>query len=124
VRFNGVRRKRLRLRGYGSALFPDEAQDDIYGSDNSLGILVYTLGGSATPVDGGYTLSGKWFVCSGQNHVDWAMLAAMITTEVGGFDVGLCAVPRAECVSGNDWDVTGLIATRFDSLSVTDAFVP
>jgi alkylation response protein AidB-like acyl-CoA dehydrogenase len=110
--------------GYVSALFPDEAQDDIYGSDNSLGILVFTPGGGGTPVDGGYTLSGKWFFCSGQHHAGWAILAAMITTEDGGFDVGLCAVPRAECVSGNDWDVTGLIATGSDSLSVTDAFVP
>jgi alkylation response protein AidB-like acyl-CoA dehydrogenase len=110
--------------GYVSALFPDEAQDDIYGSDNSLGILVFTPGGGATPVDGGYTLSGKWYFCSGQHHAGWAILAAMITTEDGGFDVGLCAVPRAECVSGNDWDVTGLIATGSDSLSVTDAFVP
>lgn len=110
--------------GYVSALFGDEAQDDIYGSDNSLGILVFTPGGSATPVDGGYTLSGKWFFCSGQHHAGWAILAAMITTEDGGFDVGLCLVPRADCVSGNDWDVAGLIATGSDSLSVTDAFVP
>jgi alkylation response protein AidB-like acyl-CoA dehydrogenase len=107
-----------------TCLLSDEAQEEVFSSDNPRGIGAVNPGGGASLTSGGYVLSGRWPFCSGQHHAGWTMNFALAETEEGIPDVGIFLVPRAEFESAHDWQVTGMMATGSDTLSLQDAFVP
>lgn len=109
---------------YMISSFTDEAQDEVFATPSPKSVAAFSPEGMATEVDGGYQLSGTWRFCSGQHHADWALLSSIA---FGGNDVPAPAqflVPRADWVSADDWQVSGLSGTGSCSLSVTDVFVP
>lgn len=61
------------------AWLPDEGPQEIYqnGPDVILGGALFPPG-QATPVDGGYRLSGRWPFVSGCHHCDWYMAPSLI----------------------------------------------
>ena len=105
------------------ALFDDRAGAEVWEKDaNSLVCCAIRRAGTATPVAGGFRLSGQWAYASGCQHADWALLgAAAGTTPENDY---LMLVPKHDLAILDTWHVTGLKATGSHDVAVKDAFVP
>jgi alkylation response protein AidB-like acyl-CoA dehydrogenase len=84
--------------------------------------------GKATPVEGGYRLSGRWPLASGSFTPDW-MLAGFVVEGApalsGGGPEMRVALIRPEQVTFLDtWDAVGLRATQSTDFTMDDVFVP
>lgn len=80
--------------------------------------------GIATPVDGGFRLSGRWKWGTVVMHADWIMLNALEPVE-GGPPVVRMMLLRAEEVTVLDtWRMAGMAATGSNDIIVEDVFVP
>lgn len=107
-----------------------KVQDEILGTDtNTWQASPYMPGGIATPVDGGYQLTGRWQFSSGTDHCDWIFLGAMVGDADGKPlmpPVGLHVIlPRADYeIVADSWDVVGLRGTGSKDIIVSGAFVP
>lgn len=113
---------------YELALFHDEAQHEVWGSDT--GVLVsssYQPVGKVTPVEGGYRLSGHWGFSTGSIHCDWVLLGAMVppSKEGGPPDMRTFLLPRSDYrIDREAWRVFGLQGTGSHDVIVEDVFVP
>ena len=105
------------------ALFDDRAGEEVWGKDrDSLICCAIRRAGIATPVEGGFSLSGQWAYASGCQHADWALLgAAAGTTPESDY---LMLVPKRDFAILDTWHVTGLKATGSHDVAVRDAFIP
>ena len=110
------------------ALFPEQAQKDVWEGQNGLDTLIassYMPVGKVTPDDGGYRLSGKWGFSSGSDHCQWAFLGAFAPKEEGRPpDMFTLLLPRSDYELIDDWFVSGLKGTGSKSVKVDDVFVP
>ncbi len=84
--------------------------------------------GKATPVEGGYRISGRWPLASGSFTPDW-MLAGFVVEGApplpGGGPAMRVALIRPEQVTFLDtWDAVGLRATQSTDFTMDDVFVP
>jgi alkylation response protein AidB-like acyl-CoA dehydrogenase len=107
-------------------LFPQQAQDDIYGADPGAlvsGVLAPTA--TTVKVDGGWRVTGKWFYNSGSWHSSWAGLGIPVT-DAGGQVVnqGLALIPRADLQLEDTWFVAGMRSSGSNCLVADDVFVP
>jgi alkylation response protein AidB-like acyl-CoA dehydrogenase len=80
-------------------------------------------GGTATPVEGGFRVTGRWPFASGCQHAEWLLGNAVI---VGSDPPRLQAMlfPAAHVTLLDTWHVGGLKGTGSCDFSVTDVFVP
>lgn len=81
--------------------------------------------GVATPVDGGYRLTGRWPFASGVRHAEW--LTAGVMVRRGEREAGerhIAVIPAAAATIHDNWQVAGLEGTGSSDFSVTDGFVP
>ena len=101
--------------------FPEAAQDEVFGSG---GLVAGTLSwqGSATPVSGGFRVSGRWQFCSGVDHSNWVMLGCA-DSETRGPLVHV-VVPRREIEIDDTWHVMGLQGTGSKDVVAHEVFVP
>ena len=105
------------------ALFPDRAAEEVWGTDNSTLICcALRRAGTATPVDGGFRLSGRWRYASGCSHAGWALLGGGAGPSPEGDH--LLLVPRRDFEILDTWRVAGLKATGSHDVVVKDAFIP
>ena len=113
---------------YELALFPEQAQIDVWGEDTStLASSSYQPVGKVTVVDGGFRLSGRWGFSTGSVHCQWVVLGAMVPpTEPGGApDMRAFLLPRSDYTIDTDsWHVFGLQGTGSHDVIVDDVFVP
>ena len=113
---------------YELALFHNKAQQEVWGSDNSMLVSSsYQPVGKVTPVEGGFRLSGHWGFSTGSSHCGWVLLGAMVPpSEPGGPpDMRTFLVPRSDYSIGTDaWQTFGLQGTGSHDVIVDDAFVP
>ncbi|MBF6332238.1 acyl-CoA dehydrogenase family protein [Nocardia transvalensis] len=109
-----------------AALFPAQAQDEVFGADPTAkvsGVLATTS--ETVKVAGGWRVTGRWYYNSGSWHATWAVLGIPITDENGEVvDQGLALVPRAELGLEDTWFVAGMRATGSNCLIAEDVFVP
>lgn len=114
----------LAVHNFHLALFDDRLAQKVWGDDNSVLISSsYLPVGKATPVNGGFRLSGHWKFSSGSDHCQWAMLGGRIE----GTDPpvsGTFVVPRSEYTIRDTWHVMGLKGTGSQDIIVEDVFVP
>ncbi|MFI7596573.1 acyl-CoA dehydrogenase family protein [Actinoplanes sp. NPDC049681] len=75
--------------------------------------------GRATPVDGGYRVSGRWSFASACHHATW--LVGGVVTPAGA---RLAVLDAAEVSIHDTWDVAGLRGTGSHDFSADDVFVP
>ncbi|MFD4406627.1 acyl-CoA dehydrogenase family protein [Nocardia sp. NPDC058499] len=101
--------------------FGQHVFDQFLDSDTPYSAGVFSVTGTATSVPGGYRLTGTWPFCSGQHHAGWIFVPA--NPEDGGPPIA-ALIPRSEFRLAGAWDLTGLIGTGSNALSLTDAFVP
>ena len=112
---------------YELALFPNQAQVDVWGEDDS--ILVsssYQPVGKVERTEGGFYLSGRWGFSSGSEHCQWVLLGAMIPPAKEGDppDMRTFLVPRTDYSIEDTWHVFGLQGTGSQDIVVERAFVP
>ncbi|UUZ59288.1 3-hydroxy-9,10-secoandrosta-1,3,5(10)-triene-9,17-dione monooxygenase oxygenase subunit [Nocardioides sp. B-3] len=108
------------------ALFADEAQQAVWGSDTSTRLSSsYAPTGKAVLADGGYTLSGKWSFSSGSAHAARVLLGGLVFNEDGNVvDFKTFMIPRRDYEILDVWNVVGLRGTGSNDIVVTDVFVP
>ncbi len=107
-------------------LWPEQAQIDVWGDDPNnrvAGVLAPTS--SATPVDGGFRVSGRWSYASGSAHSQWALVGVPLVDAHGGFvDQGIVLVPMNEVTIEDTWFVAGMCGTASNTIVAEDVFVP
>ncbi len=117
----------LAVHPWQLALYPDAAQNDVWGKDN--GTLIsssYMPVAKVTPVEGGYKVSGRWGFNSGGHYCQWALLGSVMPVEgtPGAFEHVTLLIPRTDYRIEENWDVIGLRATGSNDVVVEDVFVP
>src|SRR5699024_7745036 len=88
------------------ALFPDEAQQAVWGGDTSTRVSSsYAPTGKAVLTDGGYMLSGKWSFSSGSAHATWVLLGGLVLNEDGNVvDFKTFLLPREKYQIVDVWN--------------------
>lgn len=113
---------------YELALFPDQAQQEVWGSDTStLASSSYQPVGKVTHAEGGFRLSGRWGFSTGSVHCDWVVLGSMVPPKNEGEvpEMRSFLLPRKDYVIDKDsWHVFGLQGTGSHDIIVDDVFVP
>ncbi len=107
-------------------MFPEETQDEIALDDPDT-IIPGTLAsqGKATPVDGGFRLSGQWQFASGCDHARWGLFCAKQTDSSGNEPKHVhVMVPSRDYRIEDTWHVMGLRGTGSKDVVVEGAFVP
>lgn len=107
------------------ALMDRRLQAEVWGENPDTWIASpYAAQGIATPVDGGYRLSGRWNFSSGTDHCDWIFLGARVGDTMPP-KVLHVVLPRADYTIVEDsWDVIGLCGTGSKDVIVDGAFIP
>ena len=87
--------------------------------------------GKATPVPGGYRVSGQWDFASGIHHATWLLGTSMIMDgekprkDANGAPVWrIMWIPKAQVRIEDTWHVVGLRGTGSHDFVVEDVFVP
>lgn len=108
------------------ALYDPRAQQEVWGRDPKTRIASsYAPTGKATPVEGGFRLSGRWHFSSGCDHAQWALLGSLVPDAEGRpVDMRTFLVPRSEYRVHDVWDTVGLRGTGSNDIAVEDVFVP
>lgn len=109
---------------YLLALFPEQAQADVWGVDEDAMIATsFAPAGEVEVVDSGYRLKGSWAWASGITHSGWIIVGALV---FGGDhpEFRLFLVPREDFEVEDVWHNAGLRATGSDTVSIDGAFVP
>ncbi|NUP40755.1 MAG: flavin-dependent monooxygenase [Streptomyces sp.] len=107
-----------------AALFPDEAQDEIFTSPD------VRVGGTLIPdatavaTTHGYVVNGTSGFATGCRHADWHLLTVRVESGEGPPEVLWTAVPMAELEILDDWHVSGLAGSGSNSVVARDVFVP
>ncbi len=103
-------------------------QEEVWGNDPDTWVASpYAPSGTATPVDGGYTVSGRWNFSSGTDLCSWVVLGAVQIDGESGAPTGMLHVmlPRPDYeIVADSWNVMGLEGTGSKDVVIQDAFVP
>ncbi len=102
---------------------------------NAIMAGVFAPMGRATPVSGGYRLSGRWSFASGCDNASWCMLGAVVDAaeqpatkpaEQAASKPTLRSlfVPMSQARIINTWSVSGMRGTGSHDVAVDDVFVP
>ncbi len=108
------------------ALFPDEAQHDVWSENPSACIATSAAPtGTITVVPGGYRLNGRWAWCSGLRHSDWIMIGGLAFRAGEDHpDMRLYLVPVSQLKMDDTWYCAGLRASGSITAVIDDVFVP
>jgi 3-hydroxy-9,10-secoandrosta-1,3,5(10)-triene-9,17-dione monooxygenase len=109
------------------AMFPEAAQDRIWGEDRDALIASSFIfpAGRARSVPGGYLLSGRWSFSSGVDPSEWNMLAGIVEPAEGNPpDHRVFLLHRSQYEIIDTWHVSGLKGTGSNDVACTEAFVP
>lgn len=112
---------------YMVSRFPERAQEDVWG-ENPAALVAgsYAPRCKATPVDGGYRVSGTGDFVSAIHNTDWCAVGMMVPGEneddrlVPHFGL----VPRTDYEIDDMWYASGLAGSGSCDLTVEDVFVP
>ncbi|HEY9311800.1 3-hydroxy-9,10-secoandrosta-1,3,5(10)-triene-9,17-dione monooxygenase oxygenase subunit [Williamsia sp.] len=107
------------------ALFPQQAQEDVWGDDTSVRISSsYAPMGMGEVVDGGYKVNGSWAWSSGSGHASWVVLGGPVIKDGKPVDFVSFLIPRSDYEIRDVWNVVGLKGTGSNTIDVKDVFVP
>ena len=112
--------------GMLGAFLPDEALEEVFeGGVPPLSAGVFAPSGTATPVDGGYLVSGRWSFGSGVLHSQWVSAGARVVTEEAGHPRQVrITMPTSQVKIHDNWRVMGLMGTDSCDFSVDNLFLP
>jgi 3-hydroxy-9,10-secoandrosta-1,3,5(10)-triene-9,17-dione monooxygenase len=110
-----------------AALWPEEGQIDIYGSDGEVLMPGRFRPGTAKEVEGGYQVSGTWDYVSGCDSATHLAFGFMFGDDPSGGELAtdfIGVVDFADCEIIDNWDVLGLRGTGSKRVVVEDVFIP
>lgn len=106
-----------------AATYPDEAQEEMLGAGDPRISGVFSPTGSATPIDGGYRVSGRWGFNTGGQGSNWTVVNALLGEGQGAMP--LCVVVKSSELSRlDDWHASGMAGTGSHTVVAHDIFVP
>jgi 3-hydroxy-9,10-secoandrosta-1,3,5(10)-triene-9,17-dione monooxygenase len=109
------------------ALFPPQAQEDLWGEDTSVQVSTSLAPtGTVERVAGGFHVSGRWSFSSGCDYCQWVALGGVAPPAADGEapDARVFLLPRKDYKIDDNWHVIGLCGTGSKDIVVEDAFVP
>jgi len=108
------------------ALFPQEAQEELWSNPNTLASSVVNTVGDVVPVDGGYRWTGRGFFSSGVDHCNWLTAAVPIKRDgvEGPPERRWMLIPREDIEIIDDWYTVGLKGTGSKTIVANDVFIP
>ncbi len=107
------------------ALFPEQAQEEVWGDDDrELIASTYAPLGQVQKVEGGFRLSGHWPWSSGTDHCKWVFLGGVEQGDPARPDMRAFLLPRSDYRIEDTWHAEGLRGTGPNDIVVEDAFVP
>jgi 3-hydroxy-9,10-secoandrosta-1,3,5(10)-triene-9,17-dione monooxygenase len=109
------------------ALFPPQAQEDVWGEDTSIQVSTSLAPtGTVERVNGGFRLRGRWSFSSGCDYCRWVALGGMAPANDSGDapEARVFLLPRRDYAIEDNWHVVGLCGTGSKDIVVLDAFVP
>ena len=119
------------MLGASSALMcgflPDHEARAIYGADDAFTCGVFAPMGRATPVEGGFRVTGRWRFASACQHAAWCMGGTLVDGDVlpnGAPNVRSMLFPASAIQIHDTWDTSGLRGTGSHDFAVEDVFVP
>lgn len=103
---------------------PPASFDTIYAAGpDVVGAGSFNPTGVATPVDGGYRVSGRWAFASGCQHADWFVAHCMV--DDGRVPpLRMMGVPAEQAVILDTWTVSGMCGTGSHDFTLDGVFVP
>ena len=108
------------------AFIPDAGVERIFPGDGmpiASGALIPR--GLATPVDGGWRVSGRWPFASGSAHSSWLLAGfRIVRDDEPGPEHMIMACPVEDVQFLDNWQVMGLQGTGSRDFVLTDYFVP
>ena len=109
-----------------AGLCPERAQQEIWGADPEAWIAgSLAPHGEATPVDGGWRVTGRWMWASGCLHAQWAACGIHMNDERGGMaNLGLSLMPMTDLAIEDTWFMAGMKGTGSNTIVARDVFVP
>jgi 3-hydroxy-9,10-secoandrosta-1,3,5(10)-triene-9,17-dione monooxygenase len=101
--------------------FPERAQDEFFasGPDTLFASGLNPANGTATPVPGGFRVSGRWGFSSGCDAASWVMVATGTQTAMTWL-----LLPRADYDIVDTWFASGMRGSGSKDVVVENAFVP
>ena len=105
----------------------EAGQIEMYGDDGDFrSPLILAPQGTATPVEGGYRLNGRWNYNSGGEHANWVGLSAVVPGAEDGppKDLLMCFIRRQEYEIFDNWHTMGMRGTGSKQAVVNEVFVP
>jgi alkylation response protein AidB-like acyl-CoA dehydrogenase len=104
------------------ARLPDEGADEIYanGPNNMIALSVHPPM-QASPVNGGYCVSGQSHLGSGIHDADWIMV---LVQPAGSDGMRGAFLPKRDIEVVESWDSLGMRGTDSNTAVVHDVFVP
>ena len=111
---------------WAAGMFPEEAQREIWGGGEA-GLIAGGLAnqGEATPVEGGWRVSGRWQFGSGVDHARWFLGGCRLTTSTAERPKGVHVLaPIGEVSVDDTWHALGLRGTGGKDVVLDEVFVP
>ena len=103
---------------------PRETFDNIYaGGPDVIVAGAFNPSGVASPVDGGFGVTGQWSFASGCQHCHW-FIAHCIVDDGREPPIRMMVLPPADVEIKDTWSVSGLSGTGSHDFVVNDVFVP
>ena len=107
------------------AQLPEETQAEVWGkTPYVIAPSCASPPGTATPVDGGYRLKGRWKWGTVVMHADWLLLNALEPQENAPPIVRMMLLPADQATVLDTWHMAGMAATGSNDIVVDDVFVP
>ena len=117
--------------GYVTAFLEDEVGRAMYPDIWTATAATVTNSGQATPVPGGYKVSGRFPFGSGCQHCEWLWAGCYVMENGsprilanGMPETRTCFVKLADCEILDTWYTTGLRGTGSNDIAIHDVFVP
>ncbi|MFC4948420.1 acyl-CoA dehydrogenase family protein [Pseudonocardia sp. GCM10023141] len=104
-----------------STTFSDEAQQDMFATDEAKACGIFSPPLKSERVDGGYLVSGRWAYSSGSFAASWATLGIGVE---GDDPRALALIPSSAWTIEPTWFVAGMKGSGSDTIVVEDHFVP
>ncbi len=109
-----------------AAFLPDDSIEEVFLGGRPPKVAgAAAPSGTATPVDGGYRVTGHWQFGSGIQHAEWVSAGARVAGGFDGYPRQLRLImPRNKVKVHDNWQVMGLRGTGSCDFAVDDLFVP
>ncbi len=107
-----------------AAVFPDEAQDEVFASGDLRMSGAFSPTGTSRRVDGGVRVTGRWPYNTGCHGADWTFLNTIVENDAGAGEPLSVIVRSSELTILDDWHASGMAGTGSNTVVAADIAVP